>query len=458
MKLKKTYLLLFLSVLFFQCASNEETALPESRKTSLPEYIYSGQEPNASWRMEAAARIEKYRKADLVVSVIDNHGRPVKDAEVKIEMQRHAFGFGSMVHAIGIALEGKDYRTFKSEDARRYRKVIKENYNKVVFGNDLKWAQWLKGEHDSGSVYARNNLLKALTWLQERNIPVRGHWIMHNVLDRLPVSSQELTNPDALRKQITGHILDEVSAMTGYLVEWDAINHLVGWGKRTHEVIGRESYIEFLTLIKSIDPEVKLYVNEGAILPGGSDNRRTRRNEYYDWIRYLLAKDAPLQGIGFMGHFNRASLTPPETLYRIYERYASFSLEMQVTELDINQVPDKLQASYLRDFMTVTFSHPAIVGIIMWGFWEGAHWKPAAALYRKDWSIKPAGEAWLDLVFKEWWTSIEGMSGADGIFTARGFLGKYRVTVSSAGRTRTVETELPAGGRQISVRMIKSES
>ena len=125
MNIKKTYLLFLLLVLFFQCASNEETALPESREGSLPEYIYSGQEPNASWRMEAAARIEKYRKADLVVSVIDNYGRPVKDAEVKIEMQRHAFGFGSMVHAIGIVLEGKDYRTFKSEDARRYRKVIR---------------------------------------------------------------------------------------------------------------------------------------------------------------------------------------------------------------------------------------------------------------------------------------------------------------------------------------------
>ncbi len=450
--MKKIYLLLLLSVLFLQCASNE---LPESRKTSLPENIYSGQEPNASWRIEAVERIEKYRKADLVVSVIDNQGRPIKDAEVKIEMQRHAFGFGSMVHAIGIALEGKDYRTVKSEDARRYRKVIEENYNKVVFGNDLKWAQWLKGEHDSGSVYARDNLWKALSWLQERNIPVRGHWIMHNVLDRLPVSSQELTNPDALRKQIAMHIRDEVSVMKGRLVEWDAINHLVGWGKRTDEVIGRESYVELLKLIKSIDPLVKLYVNEGAILPGGLNNSRTRRNEYYDWIRYLLAKGAPLQGIGFMGHFKQASLTSPEILYRIYERYASFGLEMQVTEFDINQVPDKLQASYLRDFMTVTFSHPAITGIIMWGFWEGAHWKPAAALYRKDWSIKPAGEAWLDLVFKEWWTRVEGMSGADGILTARGFLGKYKVTVSSAERTRTVETELSAGGSRISIRMIE---
>ncbi len=246
--------------------------------------------------------------------------------------------------------------------------------------------------------------------------------------------------------------------MKGHLIEWDAINHLVGWGKRTHEVVGRESYVEFLKLIKSIDPQAKLYVNEGAILPGGSNEERTRRNDYYDWIRYLLAKGAPLQGIGFMGHFNRASMTPPETLYRIYERFASFGLEMQVTEFDINNVPEELQADYLRDFMIITFSHPQVVGIIMWGFWEGAHWKPAAALYRKDWSIKPAGEAWWDLVFREWGTHVEGRTGADGTFTVRGFLGAYKVTVSSAGRTETVETDLPVEGRRISVRLDKPES
>ena len=65
----------------------------------------------------------------------------------------------------------------------------------------------------------------------------------------------------------------------------------------------------------------------------------------------------------------------------------------------------------------------------MWGFWEGRHWKPDAALYRRDWSIKPAGQAWLDLVKKKWWTNKNGITDAQGRFTTRGFLGDYVVTV-----------------------------
>ncbi len=211
--IKTIYLLLFFTVLFCQCSTNEKPARPAGGKIPLPRYIYSGQETDAPWRKEAAARIEKHRKADLIVSVIDDQGRLIPDAEVKIEMQRHAFGFGSMVHAFGIVLEGKDSRTLRIEDARRYRKIIEENYNKVVFGNDLKWQQWLKGEHDSGSIYTRENVWKALSWLKERDIPVRGHWIIHNVLDRLPVPRQDLTTADELRKQITSHIQDEVMTM-----------------------------------------------------------------------------------------------------------------------------------------------------------------------------------------------------------------------------------------------------
>lgn len=72
---------------------------------------------------------------------------------------------------------------------------------------------------------------------------------------------------------------------------------------------------------------------------------------------------------------------------------------------------ERLQADYLRDVMTMAFSHPAMQAIVMWGFWEGRHWKPDAALYRKDWSTKPAGKVWEELVlaaegWRETWASF----------------------------------------------------
>jgi len=45
----------------------------------------------------ADARIEKHRKADAVVVVIDRDGKPVPGAKVAVEQTRHAFLFGSNI-------------------------------------------------------------------------------------------------------------------------------------------------------------------------------------------------------------------------------------------------------------------------------------------------------------------------------------------------------------------------
>mgnify|MGYP001283902467 CR=1 FL=1 len=69
----------------------------------------------------------------------------------------------------------------------------------------------------------------------------------------------------------------------------------------------------------------------------------------------------------------------------------------------------------------------------MWGFWEGSHWKPLGAMYRKDWTPKPNAKAWEDLVMKQWWTNADVRTDAKGRATVRGFLGDYEV--SSGGKT-----------------------
>ena len=82
---------------------------------------------------------------------------------------------------------------------------------------------------------------------------------------------------------------------------------------------------------------------------------------------------------------------------------------------------------------------------------EGRHWKPHAALYRRDWSIKPAGQAWKDLVFDDWWTDARGRTDNQGRFTARGFHGQYTVTVRHGEATATQEATLAPGGRHLHV-------
>src|SRR5205823_2073356 len=86
---------------------------------SLPrtEVSYAGRAGDALWRKAAAQRIEKIRKAAMVVTVVDHSGKPVAGAGVHVRMKRHAFVFGSCYSPARILDAG-------SPDAEKYRKTF----------------------------------------------------------------------------------------------------------------------------------------------------------------------------------------------------------------------------------------------------------------------------------------------------------------------------------------------
>src|SRR5690606_16275727 len=155
---------------------------------------------------------------------------------------------------------------------------------------------------------------------------------------------------------------------------------------------------------------------------------RINRDRYYELIEHMLSRGAPLQGIGLMGHFfSDAELVSPMEVLEVFDRYAAFGLPLLVTEFDVWTTNEKLQADFTRDFLIAAFSHPAVEGVVMWGFWEGRHWHPAAALYRLDWSPKPNGALWEELVLNQWRTVTAGTTDTTGRFRSRGFQGTYSI-------------------------------
>jgi hypothetical protein len=111
----------------------------------------------------------------------------------------------------------------------------------------------------------------------------------------------------------------------------------------------------------------------------------------------------------------------------------------------------ELAGRFTRDFFTTMFSHPAVGGIVMWGFWDGAHWKNNAPLYAKDWSEKPAGRAYRELVLGEWSTRASGKSDRAGSFATRGFLGDYEVSAASGARKKATRATLGPGDSAVTV-------
>ncbi|MEM7577452.1 MAG: hypothetical protein AAF328_08255, partial [Planctomycetota bacterium] len=110
----------------------------------------------------------------------------------------------------------------------------------------------------------------------------------------------------------------------------------------------------------------------------------------------------------------------------------------------------QLQADYLRDFMTAVFAHESIDSFVQWGFWESAHWRPDAALFNADWSIRPAGQAYVDLVFDEWWSDLQLVTDAEGDAESRVFRGEHRVEVTVDGETRVYNVTVGEDGLTLS--------
>ncbi len=427
------------------------------------EVSYAGRELDAPWRKDAAKRIEQYRKADLQVNVTDAAGKPVSGAKVHVQMTRHQFRFGTAVtaHMLGMdptwAKDAGDHKRFPytEADVHKYREIVEQNFNWVVLENDFKMFPYLNGLKNAKKdyrklLYRRDWLNNALTWLNERDIKVRGHRIFNGRMPRRV--DWDPARKEELRNWIISQAKDKTAFAGQRVTEWDCINHPM-WGggdKTLLSYMGEpDFYAKCIAMGKELAPHAQMWVNEGKIAVGDGG----RADVYEDMIKTLHKYNQPPDGIGMMGHYNTSSLVAPELLYQRFERFAAYAPRIQYTELDITTNDRQLQADYMRDAMTTAFSHPKFIGIIQWGFWAGKHWMPEAALWTKDWQEKPVAKAYRDLVFNQWWTDESGKTTAKGSANFRGFKGDYTLTVTHNGKTQQIKTTLGDDGQTVNVKL-----
>ena len=396
---------------------------------------YQGREPEAPWRKEAERRIEELRKGQITVKVTDAQGKPVEDAEVKIEMRKHDFIFGSCINL----------RTW-SENPPRYREEFKKLFNMAVFENAMKWT-------NNGWEYS-DKLQQNMKWLRDNGIAVRGHCLIWPKWGLTPDYLKALQgDKNALRQTVRDHIYYEASVLRNQVTDWDVLNEVC-----THDdlpnILGKDVMIEWFKTAKKAAPEQKMFINDFDILESGNSTDTPKQKKYAEIIEYLLKNGAPLEGIGFQSHFQEKSITAPENLLKILDRFAQYKISLRITEYDMVLFDEDFQADYLRDIMTVMFSHPAADGFLMWGFWDGKHWTSSAPVFNTDWSLKKSGAVYQYLVFKKWWTNEKLNTNRAGVAEIRGFKGYYQITVTVGGREKTVEAKFNKSNNSLEVMLL----
>jgi endo-1,4-beta-xylanase len=195
-------------------------------------------------------------------------------------------------------------------------------------------------------------------------------------------------------------------------------------------------------------PGTRLFYNDYVMFQG--DGPGSPSDTLLGILRHLKASGA-LGGIGEQAHFGGNPPGPVEVLAKL-DRFGELGVPIQITEFDIDTADADLQLAWTKDFLLTVFSHPAVTGVVSWGFWEGEHWKPRAAFWDRGWAIRPHGRAFLDFFEKEWTTDETAISDAAGRCTVRAFKGRLRIEAESAGR-RAGETVSLDRDEQVTLRL-----
>ncbi|SEQ51622.1 endo-1,4-beta-xylanase [Natrinema salaciae] len=385
-------------------------------------------------------RIETNRTAGLSITVLDGQGEPVPDADVEVTMNRHEFGFGTAVNAA--------YLVDETDEGDRYRTLIPELFNKAVLENHHKWGFW--------EVPAERDRAEAATdWLLEQGLEMRGHACIWQKRDQgaIPddvVEAMDDGDGDHIETRAASHIRDIVgyySDVAG-VTEWDVLNEQVEEHEMTSIIDSNSrptnspTAAEWFRIAAAADPDARLYLNEYSVLAG---DETAHKDAFEELVDALLDRGAPLDGLGLQGHhWSPTQRRTPTQLLETLDRFAERVSSVQVHEYDTwgEEWSETMEAEYLYTFLKTVFSHPAVEGFIMWGFWDAIHWHENAPLFRSDWSKKPAYDIYTDLVFDEWWTDETGRTDDDGVFRTTAVLGEHEISATAGETTATATLRL----------------
>jgi endo-1,4-beta-xylanase len=392
-----------------------------------------------AWRKEADERIRRHRMADLHIRVEDAAGKPLPDADVAIFQRQHSYPFGTAVKTKFLLEPAGDPHT------DTYVSVFRNFFNYATLENELKAP---RVERDGLA-----EPLLALDWLRRHGIAARGHvltWPSYEMSAKAVVAAKD--DPAKVRALMKEHFHNVLMATApANIVDWDVVNE-----PAVHtdliRLLGDDQVAEWFRWAHEDAPNSRLYLNENNVeFQGGN------RDNLEKWLRLLQKSGAPIEGIGWQGHMWHRTLPSGQNILDDLDHFTPYGLPIQITEYDTDErFSDEDDARFMDEFLTAWFSHPLTAGFIMWGFQDAHIWNRNAPLFTSDWTLKPSGKAWMDLVYGKWWTEVSGRTNADGTFATRAFLGTYEVEARHGGKRAILKIDLPRDGRDIIIRFDSS--
>ena len=434
---------------------------------------YIGQESDALWREVANRRIEKYRKNLLSVTIKDSDGNIIPNADIKIEMTKNDFKFGTAVHGSLVST---------SAYALDYQDKLRENFNSITSENAFKWENY----------YSAQDLITRRSEPADRvpnfaianDMSVRGHTILWDSSGHFPTrdkfdvlgngttntltwgSTGNVTKDDA-SKLLRAHIDDILGAYYNdphyrdnpVFYEWDVQNEPFSQSNggllRTSRGFGNDWVAENLfCYIRENFPQVHQVINDYNLTDYesyGDYNTKRFLNLLKSYESYSCSdgNKVKIDGIGLQYYPTKSHYRTfnPQKYYNNLVRLSDTVSTVQLTEYAAGGTAGsldnmKVATDFLEDIVRATFSMPKASGFTLWGFYNNNTAYQNQNLIFNTLGEPQAGYYIWNNLQDEWSTNVESKTNTSGNYDIRAFRGEYEITASYGAESKTIKASV----------------
>lgn len=389
---------------------------------------------------QAEENIEKYRKGDVQITLLDKNGEIIKNASVKVEQMTHDFLFGCII--FDLIRNENTYRT------DLFKERFKEIFNFAIF--PFYWP----GYESRQGMPAWENMVPVIEWCRANGITTKGHplvWACRSGTPRWLTNYNEKETEDLLRARV----MNIVGGFKDRIELFDVVNEPVNVKSWKHKIEtfndendwGVEDpipdiadYVEnALNWAHTANPEATLLINEYRTIAD-----KHVRERYNELLAELTRRNAPVSGLGIQAHEPRQEWFNPQEVWDDFNLLGQYGYPIHITELHpqssgveitgdwrTGQWTPEAQKEFTEQFVKLCFGHPAVASINWWGLSDRNIWLPGGGLIDEDYNPKPVYNMLDKLINDTWRTRYTAITDNRGDISFRGFFGKYDIKITT---------------------------